>query len=259
MKEIVTILTGAHGFLGKHLSERLGNFVSIPHEEIKTIRDLSFDRGFFLSTYGNMVTHTDENKIIQANVLDLITILSQVEFAQLQSFVYVSSSSVKLERQTMYSRTKKAAEEILLAYAEKYDAPICIIRPFSVTGVGEQPQHLIPTLIRSCMTGELVNFVPEPTHDFIDVEDVVDGIINLSQNKAKGIFELGTGISTTNAEVLRLVEEATGKKANINVVKSLRDYDNEQWVSKNYKSRGWGWIPKKSLKQSISEQVGAYQ
>ena len=142
---------------------------------------------------------------------------------------------------------------------EKYHLPIAIIRPFSVTGVGEQKEHLIPTLIRSCYTGEQVNFVQEPVHDFIDVEDVVDVILNLSNNSARGIFELGSGKQYSNAQVLDIVERVTGKKANINFVPSLRPYDNENWASTNFKSRGWGWSPTKSLEQSIKEMVEAYK
>ena len=192
-----------------------------------------------------MSFHTENDKILQANIIDLIHVLQEAVKHEFKSFVFISTSSVKLKVQTMYSRTKKAAEEILLAFMENYEVPICIVRPLSITGVGEQPQHLIPTLINSCMTGELVNFVPNSVHDFIDVEDVVDGILNLSDNRARGIFELGSGIKYTNQEVLKIVEKATGKKANINVVNSLRSYDNMDWVSQNFKARGYGWVPKR--------------
>jgi len=203
-----------------------------------------------------MHSHTDTNKIIKANVSDLIKILSQVDFtSRFESFVFVSSSSVRLKRQTMYSRTKKAAEEILLSYMEKYDVPICIIRPFSITGVGEQADHLIPKLIDSCLNGTKIDFVAEPVHDWIDVDDVAEGILNLSKHRAKGIYELGTGTDYTNDEVRLLVEKVTGKKANINPVARLRDYDTQDWVSSNFRSRSFGWLPKKSLEQSITEMV----
>jgi len=139
-------ITGASGFIGKHLTERLDEFVTIPHEKIKTIKLKPFERFFFLSTYGNMSFHDDDKKILQANILDLIHILETME-RDFKSFVFISTSSVRLPRQTMYSRSKKAAEEILLSYMEKYNLPVCIIRPFSITGVGEQKEHLIPTLM----------------------------------------------------------------------------------------------------------------
>lgn len=253
-------ITGSRGFLGSNLVKRLDDsvaaFYAIPHERIQETEIGKFDKFFFLSAYGNLHHQQDDNEIVKANISDLIHVLKQIDWkAGFKSFVYVSTSSVRLKRQTMYSRTKRSAEEILLAYAEKYNAPIAIVRPYSVTGVGEQSEHLIPKLIRSCLYGEKIDFVKRPVHDFIDVQDVIDGILNLSSHKAKGFFELGTGRGYTNQQVLEIVEKVTGKKANINVIDSMRDYDNEDWICGNYMARKWGWLPKISLEESITKMV----
>ncbi len=254
-------LTGSHGFVGSHLLEALKDkeVIAIPHEEITSFNYQPFDYFFFLSSYGNLISQNEDEKILQANVIDLITVLEKVIKFDFQSFLFFSTSSVKLKRQTMYSRTKKAAEEILLSFLEKYQRPICIVRPYSITGRGEQPAHLIPTLIRSCLEKELVNFTPSPSHDFIDVEDLVSGVLTLVSHRARGIFELGTGQKYTNQQVLEIVERLTGKKANINLVEKLRDYDNDNWVSTNFRARGYGWMPKKTLEQSIGEQIKDFE
>lgn len=254
------IVTGASGFLGSHLVKRLeGETLIIPHEKIQSIKLPPFEKGFFLSSYGNMAFHDDDAKIYKANIADLITILTQkATYKGFKSFVFISTSSVRLPVQTMYSRSKKAAEEILLAFMEKHKLPICIIRPFTIYGCGDAPTHLIPTILRSCFKGELMNFVSEPIHDYIFVEDVVDGIINLSEHSARGIYELGTGVQTSNQEVLDLIEEITGKKAKINKVVGLREYDTTNWVSTNYKSRSWGWLPKVALKEGLKKVVEDY-
>jgi len=248
-------ITGSSGFLGTNLRKKI-DAIPIPHNAITTAQYKPFDYFYFLSTYGNMEHHTGSWDIMRANIMDLIYVIEHVKHIDFKSFVFISTSSVKLKRQTMYSRAKKAAEEIMLSYMERYNLPICVIRPYSITGKGEQEQHLIPTLIRSCKDGEQMNFVKEPTHDFIDVEDVVDGIINLSSNGARGIFELGIGESYTNEQVRLLVEKATGKKANVNIVRSLRDYDTDNWVSTNFRSRSFGWSPRLTLGDSIRNMVG---
>ena len=250
---MVTRYVTGLGFIGSHLAKKL-DLTHISHEKIKSVKIKPFDYFYFLSSYGNMIQHTDEDKMFQANVLDLITILTKIKTIPFKNFVFMSTSSIMLKRQTTYSRMKRIAEELLLVYMERHNLPICIIQPFSVTGVGEQSEHLIPTLLRAAKTGERINFVPQSTHDWIDVDDVVDGIISLSDHKARGIFQLGTGIKTTNQQVLNLVEEITGKKINVNVVESLREYDSEEWVSYNYKARMYGWLPRKTLYQSIKEQ-----
>lgn len=256
------ILTG-EGFLGSRLKQKLMadtplDYTHIPHNQIQTTTIKPFDYFFFCSSYGNLASHTNEEEIYKANIEDLLHVLFQVKNMKFKSFVYISSSSVKLKTQTTYSRTKRAAEEILLAMMEKHKLPIIIIRPFSITGVGEQSEHLIPKLIRSCLYGDKIDFVGSPTHDFIDVDDVAEGILNLVNHQAKGIFELGTGESYSNHDVLTLVEIATGKNAKINPVTGLRSYDNEHWVSNNFNARRFGWLPKKTLGDSIKEMV-AYE
>ncbi len=251
-------ITGSSGFVGSHLSKKLDT-TSIAHKDIETIKLEPFTHFYFLSSYGNMASHTDEDTIFKANVDDLLSILKQARKFKFKSFVYISSSSVMLRTQTTYSRCKRAAEELLLAFMEKTDLPVCIIRPFSITGVGEQQEHLIPTLLRAAKTGETVNFVPNAVHDYIDVDDVVDGIISLSEHAARGIYQLGTGKSTSNQEVLEIVEEVTGKKVKVNLVNSMRAYDTENWASNNFKARGWGWFPKVSLRTSIEKQYATQQ
>ena len=246
-------ICGSSGFIGTHLKQQLTDVVCIPHEKISKIKLKPFDNFFFLSSYGNLAGQTDEKEILKANVLDLISIIKQAIKFPFNSFVYFSSSSVKLPIQTMYSRCKRASEEILLAFIEKYHLPICIIRPYSVTGVGEQPQHLIPTLIRAAIKNEEIT-LSSGTHDFIDVSDVCSGVLNLTKQGARGIYELGTGIKTTNEEVLALVEKVIGKKLKVKRVPQLRKYDNPDWVCNNFKARMFGWLPVKSLEQSIKDQ-----
>ena len=243
-------ITGSTGFIGSHLSVKLFGY-NLRHYDIRYGHSYGGDRFFFLSTYGNMAHHNNKSVMVKANVQDLLTVLNGFSG---QWFCYVSSSSVTLPVQTPYSRTKRAAEEILQALPELKS---CIVRPYSVTGVGEQKEHLIPTLIRSCMEGESMTFNPYPVHDFVDVEDVVDGLITLADKQFTGIIEFGNGRPVTNQEVREIVEKTCGKKANAKVVSDkLREYDNASWYCQN---RHPMWQPKKSLEQSVNEMVEQYR
>lgn len=246
------VVTGSRGFIGRRLMSRLSNLeesiLTLSHENIYDGRKAAGDRCFFLSTYGNMASHTDHAMMVKANVGDLLMIVNFYN----GWFCYMSSSSVTLPIQTPYSRTKRAAEEILQALPELKS---CIVRPYSVTGVGEQKEHLIPKLIRSCMEGEPMTFDPEPVHDFIDVEDVVDGLVALADEQATGIHEFGNGCAHRNESVRQCVQDITGRKANITEVKRLRSYDNTDWYCRNPSSF---CQPKKSLETSIQEMADEY-
>jgi nucleoside-diphosphate-sugar epimerase len=249
------LITGANGFIGSHLFTKLLDRRegprSVKHEDIVRSNSYNADLLFFLSTYGNMAYQKSDGLTVKANVEDLLTVITG--FYIDHWICYMSSSSVLLSIQTPYSRSKRAGEEILQALPLLKS---CIVRPFTVTGVFEQKEHLIPTLIRSCMEGEPMTFDPSPTHDFIDVSDVVDALIRLADDKATGIFEFGNRIAIPNEDVRRLVEEVTGRKANITDVKPMRPYDNEDWCCK---TKNDYWQPTKSLRQSITEMVAQYR
>lgn len=251
-----TYLTGASGFIGSKLRKALYDqdkeVTSIPHTRIYGYGLEPYERFFFLSTYGNMADHNDVSQVLGANINDLSYVLNESLQLNPGLFVYVSSSSVNLKHQTFYSNTKKAGE--LMVQSMSFET--CIVRPFSIIGRGEQKEHLIPTLIRSCMEGTEMPFVPDATHDYVDVDDVVDGILMLSDQKRTGVFELGSGVEIRNYEVRDIVEAACGTKANTRTVRNLRSYDNQTWFCNNPVD---GWKPKKTIETSVKEMVKAYQ
>jgi len=243
------------GFVGSQLLQKLDGYtIHVQHDKI-------FDYGyedcrnfFYLASYGNMADHTDVSEILRANVGMVGRVVGGIlegEF-KCDHFIYVSSSSVLLPVQTPYSRAKRAAEEMILASG----ISATIVRPFSVTGVGEQPQHLIPTLIRSCMEGEVMPFVAWPVHDFVDVLDVCDGLLLAAERKETGIVELGSGDCFTNACIKDFVQEACGKPAKLDYAFFERPYDGTNWKCTNPMP---GWKPEKWIMQSIQEMVEAYK
>jgi nucleoside-diphosphate-sugar epimerase len=257
---ITNYVTGAKGFIGQHLCRKLGveTVKTIDHRRIGKEGLLPFEKFFFLSTYGNLWGHKNWKAVVKANVTDLVYLLRKSFDYPGGTFVFVSSSSVNLPTHTPYSCCKMAAEHIL-ASAHKEDRRTIIARPYSVIGVGEQKQHLIPTLIRSCLNGEKMQFYPFATHDFVDVEDFVDGLLLVSESAPSGIYEFGNGRTVPNAEVRALVESITGKVANVELTNYGRPYDDSQWYCRNCAAKKMGWTPKKSLRDTITEMVTEYE
>lgn len=243
------IVTGSSGFIGSHLIRKLGTSIGVKHHAIRVSHFGDYGQVFFLSTYGNMSHHNDYKEMLKANVHDVLSVLRSFR----GWFCYMSSSSVTLQVQTPYSRFKRAGEEIVLGFPE---IEPCVVRPYSVIGVGEQKEHLIPTLIRSCMEGFPMDLDASPVHDFVDVEDVANCLLELGNNKATGIFELGRGTAYSNYQVLQIVQRMCGKKANIQSSRRMRAYDNEDWFCKT--PTPYLHITK-SLEDSIYQMVEAYK
>lgn len=262
MKEKI-LITGSHGAIGSKVVERLEDQNII----IRGDRLCEFippvDRVIDLAAYGNTSGHKGSvYEIYRANVMRPISMLTDISEKKMscKSILLTSSSSVLLEQQTPYSLSKKALEELALKLAEDWNLPIVIIRPSTVTGPGEAPNRLIPKLIDSCLNGTEMPFVSEPTHDYVFVQDVISAILLLSKIPiARGkIFNISSGITTSNEDVKKLVEKITKRKANIKMVTSLRSYDTDHWTVDNSDLRSLGWQPTYSLEEIIMGMLDDY-
>lgn len=263
----ISLISGINGFAGRHLADRLlheGHKVAgIPRDLLldagalkEFIEEASPDYIFHLAAYGNSYDHSQDDEIFLSNVFKTYILLSASLEIPYKAFINVSTSSVTLPKMTMYSGTKLAGEALAKTFAGVYKKPIITVRPYSITGIGEQENHLIPTLIRSCLDGEEMPFVPDPMHDFINVADFVNALYMVSQ-KIEGYKEIpiGTGYQYANQQVKALVERVTGKKANIKEVDSLRSYDNHRWVADPSVMQSLGWESCHSLEETIKQMV----
>jgi nucleoside-diphosphate-sugar epimerase len=100
-----------------------------------------------------------------------------------------------------------------------YGARVCV--PYSVYGPGEPQHKFIPTVIRALLSGEQITIDEDATHDWIFVTDLIEAMF-------AGETELGTGIKTTNKDVVNVLEHISGKKLNY-ITGRLRSYDNDNW------------------------------
>jgi nucleoside-diphosphate-sugar epimerase len=191
-----------------------------------------------------------------ANVCALHYLLESSKNIPYKAFINFSTSAIGLPVQSLYSTTKVMGEKLSTFYATMYSKPIVNVRPYSVTGVGEQEAHLIPTLIRAAHSEETVPFVPEPVHDYIDIEDLVRLVTYIIDNvdSVAPICHLGSSVSVSNADVLRIVEKVTGRNVSTKRVDSMRSYDSTDWVAP-----GSQLFEMKPLERSIREMVEVYK
>lgn len=243
MKKPLAIVTGAHGFIGKRLvatlEQRGYNVTSLPHKFLSVPKKLDkffhiypAEYIFHLAAYGNMAYQQNPHKILWGNYIRTFNLLEATKNISYKAFVNVSSSSVQLPHQTLYSATKLGGEALCLAYHSEYKKPIVTVRPYSVYGEGEADFRFIPTVFRSCMLGEKFTLAPTPVHDWVYVQDVVNYMIDAA-GKAKEwageAKQIGTGIATSNLEVVRMIEAITVRSANMKLTHSLRSFDNTYW------------------------------
>lgn len=271
------LLTGSSGFIGlalkKKLTEKGFIIKTIPHNclhqpnKLKQII-LAFSPNyiFHLAAYGNKYSQDDDLKIIRANITGTVNLLYSTKDIDYDAFINTGSSSEygiknkimsesdSLDTDTLYGVTKASATLISRAFAKKYSKPVITVRPFSVYGPKDDTNKFIQVAIKSYQNN-LGLKLAKGVHDWIYIDDYINGILKIVENaqKLKGkVINIGTGIQSTNHEIIKILENIFGKKIKIIEIDKLRVYDTSvSWVADNSILKSLGWLPKYSLKEGL--------
>lgn len=238
-------VTGADGFIGSHLVKNL--------MKIKKIKVYPFKRNRYSLFRANSLKGLVKNKdiivhlagvSIQSDLVEMykINVLGTVnllEAARLYGkkdsrFVFASSFAVyeaatnqlldelktKILPRNHYGISKFLAEEIIKFYGGE-KLKFAILRLANVYGPGAKPNYIsvVATFVDNVLKDRpiIINGDGRQARDFIFVDDVVRAItaaINYPKNDSF-LVNICSGKATTLIDLVKLIEEICGKKANI--------------------------------------------
>lgn len=265
------LLTGSTGFVGRHLRARL---IKDGHTVIDYIRGMQLAPEL-MDTPDAIINCAGEisapHRMVESNVLLTHSILQYAQLAGVPKVIHIGSSSeygkTDLPRREdsvcipacLYDGTKLAATALCQGFAAQFDMDICVARPFSLYGPGDTPRKLIPRLYNAHVSGKLMDLF-HGSHDWIYIDDFVDGLVFLltvprAQSKGQ-VFNFGTGIASTNLDVLQTMEQVVGAPIPVNLRSdALFAYDTDQWVADTAKTRALGWVYRESLLDGLENYV----
>ena len=168
---------------------------------------------------------------IQSNVAGFVAVLELVKTLGCP-LVFASSSSVYGENRSfpfresdptdlpssLYGATKKSGELLATSYHHLYGIKTCGLRYFTVYGPWGRPDMAYFQFAEAIAEGRPIRLFNqgEMERDFTYVDDIVEGTIcAIDREIEHGIFNLARGESRTIGELIRLLEELLGKKAEI--------------------------------------------
>lgn len=166
----------------------------------------------------------------QANVIGLQNILDFAKEKSTKQFVFASSSSVygvndhfpwkedeKLIPISPYAMTKLSGEMLGHVYSHLSGIRFIALRFFTVYGPGQRPDLAIHKFTKSILKDKPITMYGNggTSRDYTFIDDIVKGIEGAMQYDKTNfeIINLGNNYSISLIELIRSIENITGKKA----------------------------------------------
>ena len=180
------------------------------------------------------------------NILSLTKVLEDAVFMNVKNIIFSSTCAVygsvknhnrvhenmKLNPNSVYSKSKSMCEEILLAAEAEHGIRTGILRYFNVAGRNvsanlyeehDPETHLIPNIMKDYSVEVYGNNFDTPdgtaVRDYIHVIDIckahIKTYVYMVEKKRNLLCNIGTGKNHSVLQIIAAVEEVTGKKVNV--------------------------------------------
>lgn len=158
-----------------------------------------------------------------------------------------------------YGITKLAIEKYLLLYRELHGVRSVVLRIANPYGEGQQPdaiQGAVAVFMGRTLRGHTIDVWGDGSviRDYIYVQDVVQSMIAASEYGGRlSVFNIGSGTGVSLLELLRMIEQATTKKADI-VFHPSRSFDVPSNILNITRAqKELGWTPKKAMLDGLKK------
>ena len=133
---------------------------------------------------------------------------------------------------------------------------VTVLRPFNVYGADQGASFLIPSIIRAMENGEEIRVRDlEPKRDYVHVDDVVRAIFAATTGPSGySVFNIGTGVSYSVAEVIAKIQSAWGTTLSVQSDGERRTNEIMDTVADIHAAAlALGWSPKISLGDGLAQ------
>jgi len=274
------LVTGATGFIGKHLLPRL---LAVGHDVIEAnsqTGDIATESTWLKFPQTEVVIHlagktfvpeswADPPLFIKCNLLGTVAALNyckknNARLIFLSSYLYGNlkmlpiPETAPLIANNPYSLSKKLAEEVCYFYSDKFDINIAVLRPFNVYGLGQREYFLIPSIIRQVNSGNVIQVKDlEPRRDYIYIKDLVDVIVRTVDLKhGYYVFNVGSGASHSVAEIIQIIQKLKNTRLQVRSSEEKRKNEIMNTVADiTLIKKALGWTPKWTIAQGMKNML----
>jgi nucleoside-diphosphate-sugar epimerase len=260
------------------IKDKVTAYISQVEQLQSAVFNDQFDGIFHLATAPRSSSLADPMRDIESNCKGMIAVLelakrngAKVVFTS-NSGIYGSSDDGSAINEdsinnptTPYDANKLVSEYYCKIYYNIYGVKSTLVRFATVYGERQKVNEklnwkpLVATFVKNVINNENVkiNGDGEQTRDLIYVKDAVQGVLRAMDSSVDdaNIFLLSTNTETSVKQVLHLVEEITGKKANVSYDAPLKGDIKRMRYDYSKAKEYLGFEPKFTVRDGISKIV----
>ncbi|MBE7556565.1 MAG: dTDP-glucose 4,6-dehydratase [Anaerolineales bacterium] len=224
-------------------------------------------------------THVDRSLMepggfIQTDVYGTYILLEAAKKYQIERYHQISTDEVygavlegrsketdKLHTRSPYSAAKAGGDLMCLAYYTSFNLPVTITRGSNNIGPYQYPEKAVPLFITNAIDNKPLPLYGDglQMRDYQYVQDHCEGIdVVLRQGQVGEIYNLGTGVETTNIEMARLILKLLDKPDSLIQPITDRPGHDRRYALDCSKIQALGWRSAHSFEQAIAATVRWY-
>jgi len=240
----------------------------------RTFTEGQFDVVVHLAARAGVRPSIDDPRLyFTTNIDGTFNLLDACRYHKIKDFIFASSSSVYgvnkkvpfsesdvLERTiSPYAATKLSGEQICSNYSHLFGIRCMCLRFFTVYGPRQRPDLAISKFTKRILAGEAIDRYGDGStaRDYTYIDDIVEGVIGAINYRESDfeIFNLGGSATTKLSQMIEIIEEETGKKAQINQMPDQPGDVPRTYADVSKSERCLGYQVKTPLREGIRKYI----